>query len=435
MFSLIASMLLTPLVLAAEATENSEQKIQLLSNRFRVDQAVEKIVFIIDRIPQSAPVILIQPDGSKLYSNKRQKNVKWMDGNAGDMIEIVNPQIGPWQIIGNILPSSEIRLATSLQLQVEPIPPSLFIGEEIKLTSSLVFNNRLLKIGQVDDLIKHEVYLRSRNEEGQDNFGAGTFIIGDFVDDGYGLDEKSGDGVFTGRLDLNKPMGNYDLLVRVSNKVFEREYKQVLLLRALPIAVDLLSAAIGDQYTLRFIINDKIVDPNSMMLQIKVTDPNSTIKHHSINGMAAIHLFRLPEIEEMGRYKINIDVFGKTVAGRDFKFSLKQIKVRLSVLPKAVAKKALAKFDSERETAFEKKLKRKALAEKRQHKKENRTLVFIAIMVNVIILLVGALLLWLFFRTKKPKLSKEEKAKLKEEQVKAKADKAQAKKDKKADKK
>jgi uncharacterized protein (TIGR03503 family) len=405
---LVVGCLFTPITLANEKNDDETQKIQLLSNRFRVDQAVNRIVFIIDRVPESAPIILVQPDGSKLYSSRLYNNVKWMDGNAGDMIEIANPQIGPWQIIGDILPSSEIRLATSLQLKVDPIPQELFVGEDIKLTSRLMFNNKLLQIGQVDDLIKHGVYLRSSDDPEAANFGAGTFLIGDFIDNGFGLDAKSGDGIFTGRLDLNKQIGNYELAVRVSNKVFEREYKQPLLLRARPVAVDLLTAAIGEQYRLRFITNDKIADIEKILLQIKVTHPDDTVKHHSINGVVPTHLFRLSDVKQPGKYKIDIDVFGQTVAGRDFEFKFKPLKVKLTALPVAVAEKAQKQFDSDRETAFEKKLKRKEIAEARQQDDDKKSLIIIAIMVNVFILLFGAILMWLFLRVKKNKATKDD---------------------------
>ena len=421
---LIIGCSLTPLAIAASlaGTNTDDQKIQLLSNRFRVDQAVDKILFIIDRVPESAAVILVQPDGSKLYSIRKYKGVKWMDGNAGDMIEITNPQIGPWQIIGDILPSSEIRLATSLKLNVNPIPNELFVGEEIKLTSSLAFDNKLLKIEQVDDLMKHEVFLRSVNNPGAENFGAGVFRIGEFIDDGYGFDSKSGDGIFTGRLNLNKPIGNYELVVRVANKVFEREYHQPLLLRLKPIKVDLLSAAIDGQYTLRFLSDPNIANLSQMLIQVKITYPDDTVTHHSIEGVVATHLVRLEQVTKPGRHKVDIDVVGTTVAGRDFKFTLKQIKFRVNALPQAQAKEALDIKERESKSAFELKLQRKVAKEIRQQKDDKRTLILIAIMVNVILLLIGGLLLWLFFRTKQPKLSKEQKAKVK-------ADKAQAKKD------
>jgi uncharacterized protein (TIGR03503 family) len=410
--------LLAPATIAASQSEkasqpslSSPQKLRLLSNRFRVDQAVEKIVFIIDRIPESAPIILVQPDGSKLYAIRQYDGVKWMDANAGDMIEITNPQIGPWQIIGDILPSSEIRLATSLHLNVDPIPNELFVNEKIKLTSSLSFNNKLLRIGQVDDLIKHEVFLRSSSNPEHRNFGAGTFTIGDFIDNGLGLDAKSGDGIFTGRLNLDKPIGHYELLVRVGNKVFEREYDQPLLLRAQPIVVDLLTAAINGQYTLRFISNSKVANLDKMLLQIKVTNADDTVNHYSINGVAPNHLFKLAAIESPGRYKINIDVFGTTVDGRDFAFELKQLKVRIIALPTEVAEKAQRQFNAEKESAFEKKLRYKAIAAERQEADDKTTLIIIGIMVNVIILILGGIIMFLFFRKKKPKVPKQDKKK------------------------
>ncbi|MDP2560637.1 TIGR03503 family protein [Psychrobium sp. 1_MG-2023] len=393
----------------AATTANEQQKIKLLSNRFRVDQAVESIIFIIERKPGSAPIILVRPDGSKLYSNRNVENVRWMDGNSGDMIEITGPMIGPWQIIGDILPSSEVRLATSLSLKIDHIPDELFIGEDIKLTAKIEFNNELLALGRVDDLIGLNVFLRSKDIVDNDNFGAGTFIIGDYTDNGLGFDERRGDGVFTGRLNLDKPYGPYTLLVRAENKVFEREVSQELFLRPKPVKVDLISAAIGGSYALRFITNAEAVDLAGTAIQIKVKHPDNTVEQLSVNGLVANHLFRLSKVSAPGRYKIDVDVFGKTTSGRDFKVSLKQLKFKIAAPAAKQAEEEQITFDKEREAEFKKQQRAKQLKEKQQREEKQTSLIIIIVMVNVIILLLGGLLMWFFLRTKKPKVSKDDK--------------------------
>jgi len=391
------------------AGSNADQKIKLLSNRFRVDQAVEKIVFIIERKPGSAPIILVLPDGSKLYANRHQEGVKWMDGNTGDMIEITRPMIGPWQIIGDILPSSEIRLATALTLKLDAIPEELFIGEKVKLTSRLEFNDKLLALGKVDDLIKLSVYLRADDNKENANFGAGTFIVGEYLDNGHGFDERMGDGVFTGMLDLNRPAGDYNLLVKAGNKVFEREAARTISLLSKPVKVDLMSAAINGHYALRFFNNANSVKLDQLVLQLKIIHPDDTVEHLSINGVAPMHIFRLENVIAPGRYKINIDVVGQSMTGRDFVLPLETLKFKVVLPAKKQQLEDQVELDKAREAKFElaQQMKR-AMADRQQKDSESR-LVIIIIMVNVLIILIGLLMMWLFLRTKKPKAEKEAK--------------------------
>jgi len=420
--ALLCFSLFTPYLLATNYNPNDsakQQKIKLLSNRFRVDQAIEALVFIIERKPGSAPIILVRPDGSKLYASRPVEGVKWVDANAGDMIEIKQPMIGPWQIIGDILPSSEIRLATSLSLKIDKFSNELFVDEIAKLTARIEFNNKLLKLGRVDDLIHLTVFLRSTNDAASPNFGAGTFTIGEYRDDGINLDERQGDGVFTGRLNLDKPLGPYTMLVRAGNKVFEREYSQDLYLRPQPVKVDLISAAIDGHYALRFITNADVVDLSQMAMQVVVSHPDDTTEHLSLNGVAPTHLLKLENVVKPGRYRIDIDVVGTTASGREFKYRMKQMKVKVNV-PAAKETKAIKVVaDEARKAQFKEEQRLKVLKEKRQQEEDDKALIIIIVMVNVLILLIGALMMWLFLRKKKPKKPKESKGKDKKEDKKA----------------
>lgn len=409
---LLSALLAITLVTPAKANnynpkDNAEQqKIKLLSNRFRIDQAVEALVFIIERKPGSAPIILVRPDGSKLYATREVDGVKWVDANAGDMIEIKQPMIGPWQIIGDILPSSEIRLATSLALKINEFPSELFVGEIVKLTARIEFNDKLLALGRVDDLINLNVFLRSTNDENSPNFGAGTFTVGQFIDDGQGLDERMGDGVFTGRLNLDKPNGPYTMLVRAGNKVFEREYAQELYLRPQPLKVDLLSAAIDGQYTLRFIANEQAVDLSQMAVQVIIHHPDETQEHLSISSLAPTHLLRLENVQKPGRYKIDIEVFGTTLSGREFKYDRKQMKVKIDVPAEKEVKAQKVEADKARKAAFKREQLNKRRKAAQQKADEETSLIIIVVMVNVFIVLLGGLMMWLFLRKKKPKKPK-----------------------------
>lgn len=419
--TLLCLSLLTPQAFANNYNPNDnakQQKIKLLSNRFRVDQAIDAIIFIIERKAGSAPIILVRPDGSKLYATRKAEGVTWVDANAGDMIEIKQPMIGPWQIIGDILPNSEIRLATSLSLRIDDFPKELFIGEVVKLTARIEFNNELLALGRVDDLIDLKVYLRSTDDQTSPNFGAGTFTVGNYIDDGKFLDERRGDGVFTGRLDLDKPLGPYTMLVRAGNKVFEREYSQDLYLRAQPVKVDLISAAINGHYALRFITNDKAVNLSEMALQIVVHHPDETKEHLSISSVAPVHLLKLENMTKPGRYKIDISVFGTATNGREFKYNLKQMKVKIDVPAEKEAVAQKIEADKARKAQFKREQRLKQRKALRQKAEDRKSLIIIIIMVNVLILSFGALIMWLFLRKKKPKKVKTDEKKDKKDKSK-----------------
>lgn len=373
-----------------------QQKIKLLSNRFRVDQTVDAIIFIIERKPGTAPIILVQPDGSKLYAIREVEGVKWADGNSGDMIEITNPMIGPWQIIGDILPSSEIRLATSLALKIDDFPSEIFADEEIKLTARIEFNNKLLALGRVDDLINLSISLKSQNVRGEQNFGAGKFTIGSYVDDGINLDERKGDGVFTGYLDLNKPLGPYIMTIRAGNKVFEREYTQDLLIRAQPVKVDLISAAIDGHYALRFITNEEAVRLSEMAIQVVVHHPDGTQEYVSIGSVAPIHLLKLENVMKPGRYRLDVEVLGTTTTGREFKYDIKRMKVKIEVPAQKEMKTQQIEADRERKLQFERERLAKKRKEARQKAENKHSLVIVAVMINAFILLAGAIMVGLF---------------------------------------
>jgi len=380
----------------APKVDAQQQKIKLLSNRFRVDQTVDAIVFIIERKPGTAPIILVQPDGSKLYAIREVEGVKWADGLSGDMIEIMNPMIGPWQIIGDILPSSEIRLATSLELKIEDFPSEIFADEQIKLTARIEFNNKLLKLGRVDDLINLKISLKSTNVRGEQNFGAGKFTIGSYVDDGINLDERKGDGVFTGYLDLDKPLGPYHMTIRAGNKVFEREHTQELLIRAQPVKVDLISAAIDGHYALRFITNVDAVKLSEMAIQVVIHHPDGTQEYVSVSGLAPTHILKLENVMKPGRYRIDVEVLGTTTTGREFKYDVKQMKAKIEVPAEKEMLTQQIEANKARKQRFERERLAKKRKEARQKAESKHSLVVVAVMINAFLLLAGAIMVTVF---------------------------------------
>ena len=101
--------------------------IPLLDNRFRIDYGVKEITFIIKRKPGTPSVILVRPDGSKLYVGKvTPSDVGWLTQQDQDLITVRNPMPGPWQAIGEVDPDNRVRLLTDIRLESEPLPARLY---------------------------------------------------------------------------------------------------------------------------------------------------------------------------------------------------------------------------------------------------------------------------------------------------------------------
>ena len=374
------------------------QSIKLLSNRFRMDAGIEEVTFVIQRRPGSAPVILVRPDGSKLYYLKVKSPMKWMAGNTGDMIKIPTPMAGPWQIIGDILPGSEVHLASDLELTVADIPEELFVGEKIKLTAKLMIDNKLLELGRVDDLVKLLLQITSLNIAEDANFGVGRLTVGEFLDNGIGFDEKVGDGVFTGELDLEKPLGHYELTVTASNKAFTREYRQPLLLRPQPVKATLRSSDDGQSHTLKLVTNAKVANFTRQLVQIQLKHPDLSIEELSITDVKPTHLLPLTSASAPGRYQLKMQVAGETNQGRNFMMELPPIKFNID--PPAVP----VVID---EPVVEAGGESLAAVEVADEETGWSTLTII-LLVNGLVIVLGILFVWLYWRKfRKPKVENE----------------------------
>ena len=96
---LLGSLLLGTLPGMAQANEVfGPSDVPLLDNRFRIDYGIKEVSFIIKRQPGSPSVILVRPDGSKLYAGRVQApEVGWLALGDQDVITIRHPMAGPWQ--------------------------------------------------------------------------------------------------------------------------------------------------------------------------------------------------------------------------------------------------------------------------------------------------------------------------------------------------
>ncbi|WP_051275299.1 TIGR03503 family protein [Aestuariibacter salexigens] len=307
-----------PIELLGDDYHNS---IELLRNRFRIDHNVEEITMVFFRRYGSAPVVLVRPDGSKIFQiDSDGDRVSWYDAETYDMIQIRNPVPGPWQAVGQILPDSRVMVLSDLRLHAEPLPPIIFSGEILKQTAFLTNNGKPIDYNQFRDVVSLSIELESTNNPNYNNFGASTETIATFVDNGMGMDEAPLDGVFTGQFNLSIADGEWRPKFKVSTPMFSREQvDDPLMLYPNPVIFDYLIDGGGDGYHKIIIdVQRDLVDINSLLIDGKVTFPNGDVQNFSLTESSDQPREHLIINYEYGVYRVKLTAYGKTVNGRDF---------------------------------------------------------------------------------------------------------------------
>jgi uncharacterized protein (TIGR03503 family) len=307
-------------------SDDKINQIPYFDNRFRIDADLDEITLLFYRNRGSLPVILVRPDGSKLrIDNIDHNKVQWHDDSTFDLIKIKKPMPGPWQAIGRILPESQIMVMSEVKIEVEPLPKIVLSGETLKVVGKLYNGNEPINIPQFRNVVELDVHFYSTNNADYDNFGADALKLTSFRDDGYDLDEYAGDGLYTGEFLLDFAAGEWQPVFLVKLPMASRELRQKpIVLYNSPIYIEVeTSESEYSPHNMTITIDPTYVEVNSVVFQGKITFPDKHIESFSIMGDQQGES-RLKEIEntESGIYRININAYGKTTSGREFRLTV-----------------------------------------------------------------------------------------------------------------
>lgn len=254
----------------------SASSMSLLDNRFRVDPTITQITFVIYREPASQPVVLVRPDGKKYYAGRHEDNMRWYQEPSMDIISIDSPMPGPWQAIGKVSPKNNIKLISHLQLNTDVFPNRLYLGEEIKFTARLSSDGQQLKLRDFLDRVNLKVtftkYVENEDELVKEARPIPE-VIGEFSDDGRGLDEYPGDGVFTVALPITPQPGKYRVRITSGNGVFLRAQEQEVLVYPTPILTTFIQSRVdGEPHQVVFSGEQGMIEPGSIAAHIEHSD-------------------------------------------------------------------------------------------------------------------------------------------------------------------
>lgn len=376
----------------------AKNQIPLFDNRFRIDYEVDEITMVFFRKRGSASVILVRPDGSKInVVNAIKQDVEWYDDKTYDLIKIKRPTPGPWQAIGQILPESKIMVLTDIELNVDPLPDHLMVGETIKITATLTNGGKPIVAKDFRDLLRLDVLFISSNNSEYENFGAGVIELSSLADDGRNFDERPRDGIFTGEFKLEMKPGQWQPKFVVKTPLYTREVTQEpVILNKSPISYEVAQATkAGDLHWLTFKVIDPLINPRSVALQGKIRFPNNEVQSFTLGESAEVDKKLKIVNYASGSYKIESTLFAQTVTGRNVVIALQPASFVAEVAEPPPAPSATSEGDDSTVMADRPQTPAAVPAADRVQKEEKSFPWFLVILSNIVILGGGGFAIWM----------------------------------------
>ncbi|MEP1553387.1 TIGR03503 family protein [Paraglaciecola sp.] len=379
--------------------------IELLQNRFRIDYEVEEVTMIFFREYGSAPVVLVKPDGSKIFqASANGEDIFWFDTATYDMISLKKPTPGPWQAVGQIQDGSRVMVISDLALHADPLPNIVFSGEILKQTAYLTNNGVPIDYAAFRDVVELTITLASTNNPDFNNFGAKIETVATFEDDGRGMDEVPLDGVFTGQFNLAIADGEWIPMFKVSTPMYSREQVDPpIKLFANPIKVDVELDGGGDGYhKLKVDALREHVDISTLLIDGKVRFPNGDIQNFSITDMSADIREYLIVNYDYGVYRVKLTAYGNTVDGREFILDVPEYTFLSEEPEPEVTETPMAAGNPYDTTGNNLQVDQQVLEDEKMSKASLYSLV---IAINGLLILVGGALIYWFILGKRPTFS------------------------------
>ncbi|MCC4223289.1 TIGR03503 family protein [Vibrio campbellii] len=382
----------------------SESAMSLLDNRFRVDPTIEQITFLVYREQSSQPVVLVRPDGKKYYAWGTYDNVRWYQEPSLDIISVDKPMAGPWQAVGKVTPKNNIRLISHLKLSTDVFPNRLYHNEAFKFTARLTSDDKPLVLRDFLDRVNLRVTFTKFVENEDELIKEARpvpMVIGEFADDGRGLDEKAGDGVFTVQLPIDVEPGKYRARITSGNGVFLRAQEQVVLVYPSPITRTFIQSRHADQPHQLVVSGEQgMITPGSIAVNVEQEAPDGFISYSQgqVSADGTKTTLKMDNDPELGKYSWHGEVFATDLATkRSLVFPIKE--QSFSVVDEVDLE--AARLAKEAEIAEQRRIEmeKRIIAEREAERK--RSMIIIAI--GNVIALILVILFWIIWSKLKAK--------------------------------
>ncbi|WP_045405596.1 TIGR03503 family protein [Vibrio jasicida] len=382
----------------------SESAMSLLDNRFRVDPTIEQITFLVYREQSSQPVVLVRPDGKKYYAWGTYDNVRWYQESSLDIISIDKPMPGPWQAVGKVTPKNNIRLISHLKLSTDVFPNRLYQNEALKFTARLTSDDKPLVLRDFLDRVNLRVTFTKFVENEDELIKEARpvpMVIGEFADDGRGLDEKAGDGVFTVQLPIDVEPGKYRARITSGNGVFLRAQEQVVLVYPSPISRTFIQSRHADQPHQLVVSGEQgMITPGTIAVNVEQEAPDGFISYSQgqVSADGSKTTLKMDNDPELGKYSWHGEVFATDLSTkRSLVFPIKE--QTFSVVDEVDLEAARLAKEAELAEQRRIEMEKRIIAEREAERK--RSMIIIAI--GNVIALILVILFWIIWSKLKAK--------------------------------
>ena len=291
--------------------------IPLLDNRFRIDPETDEVTFIFSHSKGYQRVVLVQPDGSKLYQQRHPENIAWVSSKVQDMVTVQNPMPGPWQAIAELDGDNRIKIISKVNLKTNNFPLKMYAKEFITTHAALY---------EGDKLITNPAYIND-TKLSVSLIGKANKKMTLYLDDGKNYDQLAFDGELTAHLYVDLQPGRYLMSVRTQNDVFVRNVNKDAVIFPSPIKYNISALEPGsDEAKITFIIDGDEIALNSVSIDGVLKDSdnkiNTKVLMHSIDNPTNVEQFSSTYKLEHKIYTFSGKVFATTLKGREIELQL-----------------------------------------------------------------------------------------------------------------
>ena len=319
--------------------------IPLLDNRFRIDPFTEQVTILLNHSQGPQTVVLVRPDGSKIYYHKHPQSVAWVTSKLADIITIDNPMVGPWQAVADLNGDNRIKLISQVELKTNKLPLKLYNQEYITTHASLYADNKLMTNNAYLSGAKLSIMLIGGTDK--------QLML--YQDDGKDYDALPFDGTLTARAFIDLRPGRYLLNIRTKNHVFIRNKNKDAVVYALPIKYEIAQLEYGSEEALFiFTADSEELDPDSITIDGTVKDANKRVVAkviaHSAGNLSERDIFTHTKEISYGAFSFSAKAFATTLSGREIELQLPEQQfelLRKVVMPPIDLSEAVATYQAE----------------------------------------------------------------------------------------
>ena len=277
-----------------------QEELPFDGNSFLTDSSIEEFTALIFREPMSPETTLFAPDKSDYTKDTKDKNVSWYRTDKYDLITVKQPLEGEWQVLADLAPKSRITVVSDLSLRVKSIPSNLMVNNVVDFSLAFREDNKVVDRAEFLDLLDINVTVNS-------------------VDTAEGLKETwskklsdglvPGNGVYNTLLKRFNEVGEYEVIVDVDGKTFQRRSVQRLNVRApFKVETQIINEDDNTQFNIEVIPQSESIDIASTQVVAKLKPPKGStlIKPFELTNDQAWALSVKPVDE--GIYRVTIRI-------------------------------------------------------------------------------------------------------------------------------